>query len=638
MMHGNSPASNFSKYLYFIFIICIAYACYELFFIPQWSLEADEFVFARQLYYFTIYIPYRDFTPYHTVLGYYLFSIPMFLAKGLFAPLYYIKDEIVLINAISLAIIGYSASRFFGSKAVVLSLLAVLANQLFLVYSAELRMDALACWVCLFATLAVMRREMRLGGILIGIALLISQKTMWYLLAIDGALLVSMLTTASPWTRRSLGTFNLWALIVFAIYIVLCTLISSWQAVSYGVFYQSYLQYLQPYFPDGAAINYYQVVLNQGPLLFALWPLTYVTLYQLKYYPQLAAQRVFVLTFASIALLFFIGANLPLGFNFINTVPAFFLLYAEFFSWLLQCKNNPNPETNISPKFYGLFIFSLANAAVIVFLIQKLHFAFIYNVLAFFPLLLCLALNPVPSTRRYHSAAFNLLLIIFLFAGVIYPLYQSLQVNNIKRNDYQKIMIETAASLLDKYSDYVAGVPYIYNRPQVKGLENIDYVQAKYFREPAPELRPLLLSSKFEFPTQGDLLEYPFENSSVKILIRNDRFSNLPQNVLNYLMRHYAPLYGSIYIYAPFINAGTSNFVIKFSGNYRVIAREDSNIQINGANIAPFEIVHLNLGYHTSFANLSYGLMLTPDSPAKALDPKYARDHYQDMNNDILSK
>ena len=178
-----------------ILLICLSYFIFECFFIPFEVLSADEFVFARHIYEYTFHIPYLDFQPYKSVIGHYLLVIPLFFSHTLFEPIFYIKEEIALLNTACIALTCYWGATLFDKRAVLLTMLALLANHYFLIYSTDLRVDMLTSWCCLFSLLAIGQARLTLGGLLLGLAFLISQKAMWYVIAINGSMLMCNPTT-----------------------------------------------------------------------------------------------------------------------------------------------------------------------------------------------------------------------------------------------------------------------------------------------------------------------------------------------------------------------------------------------------------------------------------------------------------
>ena len=309
-----------------IFLLDLTYVLYEFFLIPHEVIAADEFVFARHIYEYTFHLPYRAFAPYKSVLGHYLLTLPLFFSHTLLDPIFYMKDEIAFINMLCIALACYLGSKLFDKKSVLITLLALLANHYFLIYSADLRVDMLSSWCCLFAALALLQQRIKLSGFLLGVGFLISQKAIWYIAAMNGSVLLCLLLFQSRlYSLRTLITLNFAAGVPVIIYLIVWSLLTTPALVLQTFFYDAYIQ---------AGIDFYsviyftlwQIVLSHGPLLFLLLPLTFMTLFEKNPVQPHMERRVFIISFASIALLFFICYKQPFPYNFVFTVPAFFFV------------------------------------------------------------------------------------------------------------------------------------------------------------------------------------------------------------------------------------------------------------------------------------------------------------------------
>ena len=116
---------------------------------------------------------------------------------------------------------------------------------------------------------------------------------------------------------------------------------------------------------------------------------------------DLVEHRLFIICSASIALLLFVIYKQPFPYNFVFTLPAFFLLYAEFFSWL------PTSFCKITIR--------------------------------------------------------NSLIFIFVLAGIVFPFYISLHASLVF-DGLSTNHDSLAAALTDNQSDYVGGIPFLFKR------------------------------------------------------------------------------------------------------------------------------------------------------------------------------
>lgn len=563
-----------SYFLYCLLFICASYLCFELYFIPHEILSADEFVFARHIYDYTQHFPYRDFAPYKTVLGYYLYSLPLFFSHAALQPLFYIKNEIAILNTLFIAVSGIWATRFFDKRAVLLTLLAVIANLHFLISASELRVDMLTSWFCLFAMLALLQHSYRLSGMLLGLAFLISQKALWYMVAINGAMLLCYTTFASsPFSLRTIIQFNLSLCAIIMIYIAGWSAVSSPTTVLYSLFYEGYIQstiswYLPIY------IVCWIAVLSAGPLLFLCWPLTGAVFFDKPLNEGTKQQALFITSMSSIALLLFINYKQAFPYNFVFTIPALFLLYANFLSWLM-----------------------------------------------------------VQSKQMMRS----LLITLFIIGGIIYPFFHSMNAAYRLDGSYQQTMIQLIDELTNDHSQYIGGIPYLYQKDQpITGMKNLIDPQVGYLFSPNQQTQTLLLPSIYLAATSSNLIIHELEQSSVKLFVMNYRILLLPDAIKQYLDDHYHHFYGSIYLYAPLIHPTNKIFSLKFSGDYKIDAALNMPITIDHQKVASGKIITLTKGIHYSKTSINYRLELIPTA-LPALNPLYQQDQWLNMTKAILA-
>src|SRR5579872_4217998 len=271
------PRNNSSrKEAWPIAALCLSYLIFELIYIPNPALSMDELWFAHHIYEYTHKLPYRDFLPYKTVLGYYILSIPMVISHSLLQPLYYIKDEIALINTFFLGLISFWLTRFFNPKMVFYSVLLILVNHLFLIYSVDLRTEMLTGWLALVSILLILSGRFALSGMVLAIAFMVSQKAIWFFIATNFAFACYELIIARDWQLiRQIIIFNLTLFFTLLVYIIFWSTQSSLNTVLHSVFYEGYTQSRITWF---SSIYYpcWNVILRNGPLLVFLIPLAWL--------------------------------------------------------------------------------------------------------------------------------------------------------------------------------------------------------------------------------------------------------------------------------------------------------------------------------------------------------------------------
>ena len=140
-------------YLWLLTIIFLTYLVLQGCYIAYAKFSMDDFWLAYHTIHYKTGLPYRDFSPYKSVLGYYVFLVPMTFFHGVLNPLLYTKAWIVLLNVGFLGGASFWMRKFFSQKAIIMSLLLVISTPTFLLYSSEIRVDLLAYWFCLISVL-----------------------------------------------------------------------------------------------------------------------------------------------------------------------------------------------------------------------------------------------------------------------------------------------------------------------------------------------------------------------------------------------------------------------------------------------------------------------------------------------------
>lgn len=617
------------KYGFFISItlICSVYLLYQFLAIPIGALTADEFVFARHIYEYTYNLPYRDFSPYKTTLGYYLLSIPLYFSHDVLTPLFLLKNQIVLINTICIGISAFWATKIFDKRATALALLVIVANQIFFVYGSDLRVDMLTSWLCLFSLFAILQQRPTLAGTLLGLSFLISQKAFWYITAINaGFFFCWLLIQNTNYNLRTFLKFNASILGVVAIYILVWSYLSDLKTVISNLFYDAYIQAGINYY-SGIYLKCWQTVLQHGGLLFLLWPIAYITLFESTSDATTKQKHIFITVTGTVAMLQFIHYKQAFPYNFVFTIPALFIMYADFLSSLFQSrekKSAPNLSAVMITTIHGILIaafvygFKLTQSNYVCALIP-LSVYFIYT-------------QQLPYKQNRISRIALLMLTILL--GVISPLLTSMQLTLIDGR-YQQTMIRLTNELLATDSDYVGGTPFLYNKDQpISGMKNLISPAIDYLSKPSEELGILMLPSIYLTRTTPEQIIADFEKSNVKVILNNYRIESLPQSIKSYLADHYQHYYGSIYLYAPRIAPNQFSFYLKFSGRYKVIAHQ--SLRLDNKTIHPQQIIVLLRGNHINDARKPYRLVLQPEIQVESLSTAFKKDDYLKMNKAIV--
>jgi hypothetical protein len=167
---------------------CALYAAIALAYAFRLPLVMDEFQGAAVVGWLGSKLPYRDFAPYKTVLGYYLELLPLSLAGELWRSLVAVKVLLVLANAAAMAGVALRLARIYRPAAVVLATGLLAAMSTFVERSGELRVDMLTALCGWLSLVMLLERRAAWAGLLAGTSFLVSQKGIYFCLAAGGAL------------------------------------------------------------------------------------------------------------------------------------------------------------------------------------------------------------------------------------------------------------------------------------------------------------------------------------------------------------------------------------------------------------------------------------------------------------------
>lgn len=610
-------------------ILCLVYLGFEFFFNQYAMISVDEFWFAHRIYEYKDGIPYRDFAPYKTVIGYYLLLLPMLYAKGIMSTLIFTKNVLAVFNTCVLFIASAWLTRFFSQRGILGSVALLVCMEVMLTYSTNIRVDLIAYWFCLFSLLLLLENRCILAGLLIGIAFATSQKAVWYIFATNAALGVHWLATERNRSYfKNAAKFNIAALTVIAAYLITWAQISSWHTVVNSVFTEASAMYHLDWY-DVSRPYYWALILLFNPLVFLLWPVTLISLFVTYEEDESYYARRFVTVYASTILLCLITYKQVFPYYMQVTIPVFLVLYAAFFTWLNGLFSSPQKLVIQHEKILPVVFFA---AVICIFAaISNLDLPQIYNLICLIPILLsALVIQRQQLAATTRSAMQSIILLSMLFAGFAYPLtvYLAKLVN--MNGAYQKANLAAMDILLKDGSDYTAGIELIYNKRQpIAGLRHLMGPAIDYLYQPSKKLRAVMTASLYEDPDATiSSINQALADSSVKFYINNYRMHALPEKIQAQLHRQYQHYWGSIYLYAPTVTAGKQQTNIKFTGEYYIQATSDKPVSINNKRFKNKDHIILHKGMVETHADGDFRLVLVPTNKELTLNPAFQQDEW----------
>lgn len=624
-----------SHFIRVMIVISILYFLIELFQISYQRIECDEFWFAHHIVQYLYNLPYRDFLPYKSPFGYYLLAPPFLLMPHVFYTLWLTKLEIVILDTIFIYCTGVMLRRFYQPVIVCVTLCVLVFNQSFLIYSGVLRPDILSCWFSLFAIMFIFNNRILYAAIFSAVAFLISQKAACYIVACNLAMAVALLSPGYRLsTIRHVFLFNTIIVIITFIYLGAWAAISSWHVVIDSFFYEAYILATLDYYSP--ALYYgWQVVLAKVGWLFLFWPLIGLSFLNVPLHNHLHKLRVTV--FATTVFVFVFLYKQPFSYNMALAFPAFFVIYPELFSWIfdvLKTTSTHNTMT-VSQKrviFWYVSLYTIIISSIgIVFGLPQLIF------LIAAAISLGVDLYFYPIKQQWFSSLIIVSIAMFAFILPVSAYYYTLAELD---GSYQRKNIQFASQLLSNNEGYVAGTPFIFNRSQpISGLRNLITPSIEYLYDPSDRLVPILNKSLELEATTPDKIIQQLESTPVKLYINNYRIHYLPSSIRDYLDSHFRHYSGSVYLYSPIIQAGSSQFNLSFSGRYAVdcnpqrvghACSSGSRVEIDQRSYTIGSIVALPAGAHLSHADTTYSLNFIPENVDLSDESKI--DKYTEMH------
>lgn len=631
-------------------VLCLFYFGLEFFLNSYNMLAIDEFWFAHLIYHYKDALPYRDFAPYKTVLGYYLLLLPMLTSQGILQTLFFTKHAITLLNTFLFFSASWWLTRYFTRASILISLTLLFTSDIVLSYSTNIRVDLLGYWFCFFAFLFLLEYRFFLAGFLLGLGFITTQKAVWYIVATNIAFMSYLFifayhqkkfTVPSEAARvceiksptlpnKLLGLlyYNLTLVFVMAAYIAIWSYIADWHTVMTSIFHEASVLYQLDWY-NGARKLFWSAILQYNPLLIALWPLTLISLVVTFDHDKSYPYRLMAVMAGLVILLCLIPYKMIFPYYMQVTIPILLIVYTAFFSWLL-CLFNPHQIINLLIPKKILWLFLIFYVSVITYVIVEFELSQIYLLICLLPLLLGILITYRTTLSEIAQLFRQLFFIIIIFTGGIYPLAQIYLKINKFHSDYQTAQINVINALLQDGSDYVAGIELIYNKTQpIPGMRQLVGPAIDYLTSPSAnaKLRPFMLASLYQDPnaTSASVIT-ALKNADVKFYVNTYRMAALPANIKHYLSSQYEHCWGSIYLYAPQVTKHTNQVTLKFSGRYLIESLPFTQILFGGKKYAPLTVIPLKKGTYTSQATGDYRLKLLPDDVKSLLNQKFQRE------------
>lgn len=613
-----------SRFSLIIMILCLSYLGFELLYNAYTLITVDEFWFAHRAYQYKSGLPYKDFSPYKTVLGYYLLLFPMLFTKGIITTLITIKNFIAILNVAFLLLASVWMQRLLPKRSVIFGLLILLTSQVMLFYSTDIRVDLFGYWLGLFSLLAILEKRYILAGILLGLGFCFTQKVIWYWFASDAALgIYWLLHTRDFKTLKHIVFFNLSALAIVTIYLFAWSMLSSWHIVYQNMFIDASAMYKLDWY-DNARYGYWRYLILRDPFIFLLWPISFITLFITHKHDEKYWDRFLIIIYALMIWLCLLPYKQIFPYYLQVIIPITFVFYSALFSWLMDIIHHRDDIEYLIIDKLGLNIFLSLYSILIISVKIVFDLPAAYLLILSIPLLVSLFFTTPRVTKMDFTYSLSTALIL---TAIIFPFRFFVLTLQNHNGDYQKANLMAMMNLLDKNDDYLAGIELFYDKNQpIPGMRHLMGPAIAYLYQPTKKLRAVMLDSLYEDPTATpEKIIHNLDTSNVKLYVNNYRLAFLPPSLLTYLQNNFQHYWGSIYLYAPSISAGTHQMALKFTGKYRIESNQHE-ISINHKMYNDSDIIYLTKGSLLTQSKQDFKLQYIPHL---SMPDKFRKDDFE---------
>ena len=426
--------------------LCLTYLGIELLYNHYTMLSVDEFWFAHRIYEYKSGLPYRDFAPYKTILGYYLLLPPMLSGHGIMQTLILTKNSFAILNMLILFVSSLWLTRFFTRKGILSSLAILILAETVVAYSTQLRVDLLGYWFGFFSLLLLLEKRYWLAGVLMGLAFITTQKTIWYLFACNCALAMHWIIYQRKFKSiKPIVLFNMACASIILFYLGFWAMISDWNTVINSVFHEASAMYRLAWY-DASRKLFWKTIILSNPFLFLFWPISLFSLFISYKNDKSYSSRLFVVTFAFVILLCLLPYKQVFPYYMQVTIPVFFILYAAVLSWLIDLFQQHLTLRLLIKPFY-LWIMLACYLIGIAYLAMEFHLPKPYLLIGLIPISFMLVI----TTHKMAVSLFRIILITSIFVGFIYPLSLFPAKLTWLNGSYQQAHIQTIYALTGRW-------------------------------------------------------------------------------------------------------------------------------------------------------------------------------------------
>jgi hypothetical protein len=559
----NLKMHPYSWGLIFIFLV---YFFIEWFYVHYNAMTMDDLWLTYHNLEYLHHLPYRDFSPYKTVLGYYFLLPPLIISpdKTGITPFIHIKIWLVCLNTLGLIMLSIWMKKFYTNRAIFLAMVLVIFSHVFIFSSPEVRVDFLSFMCATAGVFLIYEHRFLKAGLCVGFGFCICQKIIWFLLATQCAFFMQWCCQERSWGfLKKVLHFHIGLCLLPLAYIFFWAYLSDLHTVLKSMFIEPYILNATPYNDDVFPLRF----LNFTNHIYWMILIPFSIYYLWRYAKP---TPIFEITYAIIICLLILTSKMPFNYIYMAFIPMMLILI-------------PRTIMAMDEQQYLQFI--------------DKHYWIMIGVLLFFQ--------------------------TFCFHHLIIPK------RVIINGHFQAYMMQMANELLEPSDTYLAGNFLLLQKKQgVSGIRHLDKTVILYVLKQYPNLYPIMkLKSLYYAPTTLSKIIADIQKNPVKLYIDNNRFHYISKRIQPFLRQQYQHFWGSIFLYAPSIDAGKQDIDIKFPGLYRI--QSSTPIQLNGQEYAANSTIQLHKSHYQSNAPSRYRLALVPQHLKTPLVPQWKKNDWQ---------
>ena len=304
-----------------LWALSLGYLGLELSYVERLPLVMDEFQGGEAVYRLRSQVPYRDFNPYKTTLGYYLQLPFMLLSDDVFSRLLSVKRALAVVNAAMILGVGHCMLRLFRPRWVLLATALLCSMSTFLERSAALRVDMLTAWAGLWSLIFLLRGRVLGAGLWAGLSFLLSQKGAYYVVAVAAGQVAVWASSRGREDFRDCVRLGLGAGLPVLAYVVAFSLASGAGTVVGATFEAPRAIAVEDLYPDMG--RYWLQTLSRNPLFYGLSALCFAALWPRRHLDQRRPLR--LLAYGVTLLCLCLWHKQPWPYFFVLLVPTLFV-------------------------------------------------------------------------------------------------------------------------------------------------------------------------------------------------------------------------------------------------------------------------------------------------------------------------